>query len=85
MLMLARFACLVPLWLAAVVNMPAQSNPFHLLFDSPQGFGFGLAQAMAVADFNGDGNLDFAITDEGRNSLAIFLSNGMEVFRAPSR
>jgi len=40
---------------------------------------------MAVADFNGDGNLDFAITDEGRNSLAIFLSNGMEVFRAPSR
>lgn len=36
---------------------------------------------VIAADFNGDGHLDLAVTDEGNNSVSIFLGNGDGTFQ----
>jgi type II secretory pathway component GspD/PulD (secretin)/surface antigen len=36
--------------------------------------------AIAVADFDGDGNLDFAVANTGDNSISVFKGNGRGVF-----
>jgi hypothetical protein len=37
--------------------------------------------SLAVADFNADGHLDLAVTDQGNNSVSIFLGNGDGTFQ----
>ena len=44
----------------------------------PNGFG---PSSIASADFNGDGHIDLAVTDEGNASVSIFLGNGDGTFR----
>ena len=46
----------------------------------------GSASAVATADFNGDGNQDFAVVcqDAGNSVLAVFLGNGNGTFQAPT-
>jgi FG-GAP-like repeat/Putative Ig domain len=38
------------------------------------------ARAIAAADFNGDGNLDLAVTSNGNNTVSILLGNGDGTF-----
>ena len=37
--------------------------------------------SLIAADFNGDGHLDLAVTDQGNNSVSIFLGNGDGTFQ----
>ncbi len=39
--------------------------------------------AIAVGDFNGDGNLDFAVLNQSTNSVVVYLGNGNGTFQAP--
>lgn len=45
--------------------------------------GTGCPIAIAAADFNGDGKLDLAITNNAASSIAILLGNGDGTFNAP--
>jgi type II/III secretion system protein/VCBS repeat protein len=36
--------------------------------------------AVVIADFNGDGNLDFAVANKGDNSISVFQGDGTGVF-----
>jgi hypothetical protein len=38
---------------------------------------------VVTADFNGDGNLDFALTDTGSTAVSVYLGNGDGTFQAP--
>ena len=38
---------------------------------------------IASADFNGDGNLDLAVTNSGSNTATVFLGNGDGTFASP--
>lgn len=38
--------------------------------------------SLVAADFNGDGHLDLAVTDQGNNSVSVFLGNGNGTFGA---
>ena len=40
--------------------------------------------SIAVADFNGDGKLDLAVTNEGDNTVSILLGNGNGTFQSPT-
>lgn len=40
--------------------------------------------AIAIADFNGDGKLDLAVTNEGDNTVSILLGNGDGTFQSQS-
>jgi type II secretory pathway component GspD/PulD (secretin) len=40
--------------------------------------------SIAVADFNGDGKLDLAVTNEGDNTVSILLGNGDGTFQSPT-
>lgn len=40
-----------------------------------------LPSCVLAADFNGDGHLDLAVTDQGNNSVSIFLGNGDGTFQ----
>jgi hypothetical protein len=44
----------------------------------PNGFG---PSSVTAADFNDDGHLDLAVTDEGNASVSVFLGNGDGTFR----
>ena len=44
--------------------------------------GIGLHQVV-VADFNGDGNLDLAVANQGQNTVSVLLGNGDGTFQAP--
>src|SRR5260370_24415128 len=39
---------------------------------------------VAVADFNGDGKLDYVTANSGNNTIAVALGNGDGTFRAPT-
>ncbi len=38
---------------------------------------------MALADFNGDGRIDIAVSNFDLNTIAVFLNNGNGTFGAP--
>jgi hypothetical protein len=40
-------------------------------------------KGVVVADFNGDGKLDIAVSNLDTNTVAVFLNNGMGTFGAP--
>lgn len=44
----------------------------------PSGFA---PSSIAAADFNGDGHIDLAVTEEGNASISVFLGNGDGTFR----
>lgn len=49
-------------------------------------FSSGLDTTMQIADLNGDGNLDFAVTDEDSRTVQVFLGNGDGTFsQAPAQ
>src|SRR5439155_1125795 len=51
-------------------------------FQTPQNFGVGVQPwSVAVADFNGDGLLDLAVTNSDGDSLSILLGNGGGTFQ----
>ena len=39
--------------------------------------------SVALADFNGDGRIDIAVSNFDSNTIAVFLNNGNGTFRAP--
>ena len=45
---------------------------------------FGNVSAVAVGDFNGDGNLDFVVANQLNNSVSVFLGNGNGTFSSPT-
>jgi hypothetical protein len=42
-----------------------------------------IRRSIAVGDFNGDGNADLAIANQGSHSVSILLGNGTGGFSAP--
>jgi hypothetical protein len=65
-------------------NMPPpQSNglafaaPVHITSDGNN------PGSIVIADFNGDGKLDIAVSNRGSNSVAVFLNNGDGTFASP--
>jgi hypothetical protein len=46
----------------------------------PAGF---IPTAITSGDFNGDGNMDFAISNGGDNTIYVFLGNGDNTFKVP--
>lgn len=54
-----------------------------LTAQAPFSLPFGNVAAVAVGDFNGDGNLDFAVVNEVNSSVSIFLGNGNGTFQSP--
>lgn len=68
-----------------VLLVAATSAARPIRFASPQTFPSGIAHTsrVAVADFNGDGYPDFAISST-YNWVAVFLNNGDGTFSAPT-
>lgn len=54
-----------------------QSPPKGYVSDSPE---FAYASAIAIGDFNGDGNLDLAVTNSNDGNVSILLGNGDGTF-----
>jgi VCBS repeat protein/FG-GAP repeat protein len=61
------------------VTLPGPS----IVLSAPSDFGTGsAADAVAVADFNGDGKLDLAVANNGSNNISVLLGNGDGTFQA---
>lgn len=60
-------------------------NPPAVSFKSGQTFSSGGTRpiSVVVADFNGDGKLDIAVSNEDTNTLAVFLNDGAGHFGSP--
>jgi FG-GAP-like repeat len=54
-----------------------------LTAQAPFSLPFGNVSAVAVGDFNGDGNLDFVVANQSANSVSVFLGNGNGTFQSP--
>jgi len=48
---------------------------------TPFSLPFGNVSAVGVGDFNGDGNLDFAVSNQLNNSVSVLLGNGNGTFQ----
>jgi hypothetical protein len=66
------------------VSLGKGDGTFTLAGGSPISLGKSLS-AIVTADFNGDGKLDLATTDSGRNAVMILLGNGDGTFGAPTK
>jgi hypothetical protein len=58
------------------------NGTFRAAPGSPTSVGSAGQGKLAMADFNGDGNLDLAITNPATGSLSVLLGNGNGTFRA---
>jgi len=72
------FALFLP-WLAN-----AQSPHVNYSSGPPLQSGGTQPEGVVVADFNGDGQLDVAVSNFEQNSIAVFLNTGRGVFATPS-
>ncbi len=64
------------------VSLGNGDGTFSLASGSPIPLGNSLS-AIVTADFNGDGKLDFAVTDSGGNAVLVLKGNGDGTFGAP--
>jgi hypothetical protein len=80
---------LLPVLLLMTSNSPAQTgtaltgNGNVFLTARVFGTGGGGPTAVAVADFNEDGHLDFVVTDTGTNNVGVLLGKGDGTFQDP--
>ena len=65
------------------VSLGNGDGTFTLASGSPISLGTYLS-AIAIADFNGDGKLDLAVTDSSDNAVIILLGNGDGTFGTPT-
>ena len=65
------------------VSLGNGDGTFTLASGSPISLGTYLS-AIAIADFNGDGKLDLAVTDSSGNAVIILLGNGDGTFGTPT-
>jgi hypothetical protein len=65
------------------VALGVGDGTFTLASGSPISLGNSLS-AVAAADFNGDGKLDLAVTDQAGNSVLILLGKGDGTFQPPA-
>jgi hypothetical protein len=67
--------------MAALCGVMLHSFAFAAAFKGPSTFGTHLAPiSIAVADFNGDGNLDIATANRSSNDISVLLGNGNGTF-----
>src|SRR5262245_10667036 len=55
-----------------------------LSFAAPRTYTVGTPGAIAVGDFNRDGNLDLVVTNSGSSNITILLGNGDGSFGPPA-
>jgi hypothetical protein len=68
---------------AVTVSLGNGDGTFTLASGSPIPLGNSLS-GIVTGDFNGDGKLDFAVTDSGGNAVLILLGNGDGTFGTPT-
>src|SRR6185437_16361513 len=64
------------------VSLGNGDGTFTQAAQSPISLGQDLS-AIVVGDFNGDGKLDLAVTDETANTVSVLLGNGDGTFQTP--
>lgn len=76
-----RLASLRPTALVAFFGVMLQTFASAAAFKGPSTFGTHLAPiSIAVADFNGDGNLDIAVANRSSNDISVLLGKGNGTF-----
>src|SRR5271165_653232 len=76
-----RSVSLRPTALVAFIAVMLQSFASAAAFKGPSTFGTHLAPiSIAVADFNGDGNLDIAVANRSSNDISVLLGKGNGTF-----
>jgi hypothetical protein len=78
-----RSVSLRPTALVAFFGVMLQTFASAAAFKGPSTFGTHLAPiSIAVADFNGDGNLDIAVANRSSNDISVLLGKGNGTFAA---